>query len=59
MAKAPKDLAASVRQRLLDLARRDGRVFDVVLVTYGLERLLYRRRCLSIAKTSCLKVACW
>lgn len=31
-----------MRQRLLNLAREQGRVFDVVLVTYGLERLLYR-----------------
>lgn len=42
MAKSPKNLAASVRQRLLNLAREQGRVFDVVLVTYGLERLIYR-----------------
>ncbi len=42
MAKAPKDMAASVRQRLLNLSRDEGRVFDVVLVTYGLERLIYR-----------------
>ncbi|MDE4276665.1 nucleotidyl transferase AbiEii/AbiGii toxin family protein [Phaeobacter gallaeciensis] len=42
MAKAPKDMAASVRQRLLNLARQEGRVFDVVLVNYGLERLIYR-----------------
>ena len=42
MANPPKDMAASVRQRLLDLTRQEGRVFDVVLVTYGLERLLYR-----------------
>ena len=42
MAKAPKNLAASVRQRLLDLSRDQGRVFDVVLVTYGLQRLIYR-----------------
>lgn len=42
MAKSPKNLAASVRQRLLNLARKQGRVFDVVLVTYGLERLIYR-----------------
>ncbi|MFQ6005984.1 MAG: nucleotidyl transferase AbiEii/AbiGii toxin family protein [Woeseia sp.] len=34
--------AASVRQRLLNLSREQGRVFNVVLVTYGLERLLYR-----------------
>jgi len=42
MAKAPKNLTASIRQRLLDLSRREGRVFDVVLVTYGLERLIFR-----------------
>ena len=42
MASPFRDLSASVRQRLLDLTRREGRVFDAVLVTYGLERLLYR-----------------
>jgi len=42
MAKAPKNLTASIRQRLLDLSRREGRIFDVVLVTYGLERLIFR-----------------
>jgi len=42
MAKTPKKLTASIRQRLLDLSRREGRVFDVVLVTYGLERLIFR-----------------
>jgi predicted nucleotidyltransferase component of viral defense system len=47
MAKAPTNLAASVRDRLLNIARREGRVFDVVLVRYALERLLYR---LSLSK---------
>ena len=42
MAKPPKDIAASVRQRLLNLARQEGHVFDVVLVAFGLERLVYR-----------------
>lgn len=42
MAKEPVNRAASVKDRLLNLARRDGRVFDVVLVRYALERLLYR-----------------
>lgn len=42
MAKPPKDIAASVRQRLLNLARQEGQVFDVVLVAFGLERLVYR-----------------
>ena len=36
-----------MRQRLLNIAREQGRVFEVVLVTYGLERLIYR---LSISK---------
>lgn len=42
MAKAPNNAAASVRQRLLNLARAQGQLFDVVLVAFGLERLLYR-----------------
>ena len=42
MAKPPKDIAASVRQRLLNLARANSQVFDVVLVAFGLERLIYR-----------------
>lgn len=42
MADRRKNPPASVRQRLLNLARGKGKVFDVVLVTYGLERLMYR-----------------
>lgn len=34
--------AASIRQRLFDIARVKGRVYEVVLVRYALERLLYR-----------------
>lgn len=34
MAKPPKDIAASVRQRLLNLARQEGQVFDVILVAF-------------------------
>ena len=49
MAKQPKDIAASVRQRLLNIARSEGQVFDVVLVSFGLERLIYR---LSISEHS-------
>jgi hypothetical protein len=36
------NLAASVRQRLLNLARERGENFDYLLTRYGLERLLYR-----------------
>lgn len=47
MVDKPNNSPASVRQRLLNIAREKGRIFDVVLVTYGLERLMYR---LSISK---------
>ena len=50
MAKPPKDIAASVRQRLLNLARQEGQVFDVVLVAFGLERLVYRLRVVPSAR---------
>ena len=42
MAKPPVNLAKSVKDRLLKLARAEGKVFDVVLVRFALERLLYR-----------------
>ena len=38
----PRNLAASVRQRLLNISKRDGEAFDLVLTRYTLERLLYR-----------------
>ncbi|KQI70557.1 hypothetical protein AN191_17365 [Loktanella sp. 5RATIMAR09] len=42
MADTGANIAASVRQRLLNLARAQGQAFDVVLVAFGLERLIYR-----------------
>jgi len=42
MARAPTNVAASVRQRLLNIARAQGQLFDVVLVRFALERLLWR-----------------
>ncbi len=42
MARSPQNMAASIRQRLLNLARENGRDFNVVLVAFGLERLIYR-----------------
>ena len=42
MADKPKNIAASVRQQLLNLARTEGQAFDVVLVAFGLERFIYR-----------------
>ena len=40
--RAPKDLAASVRQRLLNRARAENRPFQEVLQYYAMERFLYR-----------------
>lgn len=42
MAKPVTNLPASVRQRLLNHVREQKQPFDVILVRYGLERLLYR-----------------
>lgn len=42
MAKAPTNMAKSVKDRLLIIARKEGRAFDVLLVRFALERLLYR-----------------
>lgn len=38
----PSNVPASIRQRLLNLARERGDVFEQLLVRYALERLLYR-----------------
>lgn len=38
----PKDLAPSIRQRLLNLARERGEDFELVLIHYAVERFLYR-----------------
>jgi predicted nucleotidyltransferase component of viral defense system len=38
----PRNLAASVRQRLLNLARARGEDFNFLLTVYGLERVMYR-----------------
>jgi predicted nucleotidyltransferase component of viral defense system len=42
MTKAPKDIAASVRARLLQLAKTRGEDFQLLLTRYANERLLYR-----------------
>jgi Nucleotidyl transferase AbiEii toxin, Type IV TA system len=42
MAKAPTNMAASVKDRLLKMARAESRVFETVLVRFALERFLYR-----------------
>jgi predicted nucleotidyltransferase component of viral defense system len=42
MAKGTRDIGASVRSRLLNLAREKGQPFDLVITRYALERVLYR-----------------
>ena len=43
MTKRPtRIMAASVRQRLMNKAKEQQEAFDVVLIRYALERLLYR-----------------
>ena len=37
-----RDMAASVKSRLLAIARQRGESFDLTLTTYARERLLYR-----------------
>lgn len=44
MAKTPTNMAKSVKDRLLNIARQEGRVFDVLLVRFALERLLLSER---------------
>lgn len=39
---AARNLLASVRQRLLDLARREGRPFNELLQSYAMERFFCR-----------------
>jgi predicted nucleotidyltransferase component of viral defense system len=42
MKRTPKDIGASVRDRLLRLARERGENFQQILTRYANERLLYR-----------------
>ena len=53
----PKDMAASVRQRLRDLARTRNEDFDFVLRQYVMQRLLYRLSCSNFSDQFLLKGA--
>jgi predicted nucleotidyltransferase component of viral defense system len=55
--KPPKNIAASVRQRLLNRARSDKRPFNELLQYYAMERFLYRLTCSAHAHRFILKGA--
>ncbi len=42
MAREIRNLGASVRARLLQLAKASGQSFDLILTRFALERLLFR-----------------
>jgi hypothetical protein len=50
-------LAASIKQRLLNYSRDRGEVFNLVLVRFAVERLLYRLTCSQYADAFVLKGA--
>ena len=56
-AKVPKNIATSVRHRLLNRAREDQQEFQLVLTRYALERLVFRLSRSSYAKKFVLKGA--
>ena len=53
----PRHLAASVRQRLLNIAQAQKEDFNLVLTRYGIERLLYRLHCSAAGERFILKGA--
>lgn len=52
-----KNIAASVRDRLLNIAKKSGEPFDLVLVRFALERFLYRISTSPFSDTFMLKGA--
>ena len=52
-----KNLPASIRQRLLKLSQERDMAFDLVLVRFAIERLLYRLACSEHANAYLLKGA--
>lgn len=57
MAKAIRNIGASVRARLQNLSRAMGQSFDLILTRYALERLLYRLSTSAYAERFVLKGA--
>ena len=57
MKPSPQDIAASVRQRLLNAARQTDRPFNEVLQYFAMERFLYRLSTSSHARKFVLKGA--
>ena len=53
----PKNIAASVRSRLLSIAREQREDFQLILIRYALERMLFRLSCSDAADEFILKGA--
>ncbi|HFU74761.1 MAG TPA: nucleotidyl transferase AbiEii/AbiGii toxin family protein [Arcobacter sp.] len=54
---SPKNIAASVQQRLLNLSRQRSEDFNFILTKYALERFLYRLSCSEFSDVFLLKGA--
>jgi len=57
LTRPPHDISASVKQRLLNLARAQGEDFNTLLVRYAIERFLYRLSKSSLSDQMVLKGA--
>jgi predicted nucleotidyltransferase component of viral defense system len=57
MVKGPRNIGASVRARLLNLAQQKGQTFDLVLTQFAIERALYRLSLTTHAERFVLKGA--
>ena len=53
--KSPSNLPASVRQRLLNIAKQQNEVFDLVLTRYALERLYVSPESIITQKSFCFE----
>jgi hypothetical protein len=51
---SPRNIAASIRQKLLNIATRNREDFGLILTRYAPERLLYRlSQCLAVFRELC------
>ncbi len=56
---ADKNIGASVRSKLKNIAQAENKVFNFILTRYALERFLYRLSVQIIEITFCSKELCY